>query len=76
MSKFNLSLRSDHSVSKDRLGRANTLANARIRIVRGRGYLMFRIPYDEALSVGTLRELVQDGWKEYSSHCLMKELRL
>ena len=71
---FKKHLRYDHSTTKDGLGRANTLHHARLRVHLGKAYLMFRIPYEEALSTTTLKELQGEGWKEYHSHALEKNL--
>lgn len=72
---FKKHLRLEHSVTKDQLGRASTLANARLRVKNGRAYLTFSVPYDEAISTSTLRELASEGWREEHSHCLFKVLR-
>lgn len=65
---------SQETVNKDAWGRINTLKCARLRFSKGKAYLMFRIPYEEAISVSTLQELQREGWKEYHSHCLQKDL--
>ncbi len=64
---------SQATVDRDELGRASTLRNARLRVRNRKAYLMFRIPYEEAISLSTLQELQREGWKEHHSHALEKD---
>lgn len=62
------------SLTKDELGRANSLKCAKLRVHNGRAYLMFRIRYEDAISSQTFKELQAEGWVEYHSHALKKDL--
>ena len=44
---FNKNLRYDNSTTKDGLGRSNHIKDARLKVIKGRAYLMFRHAYED-----------------------------
>lgn len=62
------------SITKDELGRANSLKCAKLRVHNGRAYLTFSIRYEDAISSKTFKELQAEGWREYHTHALVKDV--